>query len=442
MSLRTKDHADRSAAIERDLIERAAGSARLCLVEAPPGSGKTRLLTRVACRLVDRPARLRIAIACQTNSQADDVCRKLSELRPPVPPIRFVSKSSGDPDVPDAVQVVDSGRALPSGPALVVGTSAKWSLIDVHEPFDLLMVDEGWQLAHKDFLALAQVAERFVLIGDPGQIPPVVAAPSERWSGVAQAPHRPAPEVLRAIPEAGAVALQLPSTWRLPADSAELVQGFYDFGFDAVAEPGERVVRTARSGRGALDGAIDALSRASVLAVTLPTPDGGPPLEADPELAARCALLVERLLARGAIYVEAGREHEIAPCDVGLAATHRRMVTALEHALPARLRREVRVDTPERWQGLERRVLIAVHPLSGVLHPSEFDLETGRLCVMASRHRGAVVIATRDHVGRTLEETIPCARQPLGVEDVAGRGHAQHTRLWKELVRRGQVLAS
>ena len=49
------------------------------------------------------------------------------------------------------------------------------------------------------------------------------------------------------------------------------------------------------------------------------------------------------------------------------------------------MRREMRVDTPERRQGLECPVMIVTHPLSGVLMPSAFDLETSRPCVMACK---------------------------------------------------------
>ena len=38
----------------------------------------------------------------------------------------------------------------------------------------MLFVEEAWQMAWADFMLLGQVAPRFVLIGDPGQIPPVV----------------------------------------------------------------------------------------------------------------------------------------------------------------------------------------------------------------------------------------------------------------------------
>ena len=94
----------------------------------------------------------------------------------------------------------------------------------------------------------------------------------------------------------------------------------------------------------------------------------------------------------------------------------------------------ISVDTPERWQGLQRPIMIVVHPLSSVADPSDFDLETGRLCVMASRHQVALIIVTRDHVGNTLSGFIPEATQAPGQPDVVGRGHAAHSIFWKALV--------
>src|SRR3712207_1709390 len=116
------------------------------------------------------------------------------------------------------------------------------------------------------------------------------------------------------------------------------------------------------------------------------------------------------------------------------------MNTAMELALPRNLRGRTRVDTPERWQGLERPVMIAVHPLSGVVDPSDFDLETGRLCVMASRHQSAFVMLTRDHVGDTLANLIPSAGQAPGRPDTVGRGHHAHLTFWAALQAQGQVL--
>ena len=100
------------------------------------------------------------------------------------------------------------------------------------------------------------------------------------------------------------------------------------------------------------------------------------------------------------------------------------------------------MDTPERWQGLECKVMILVHPLSGVLRPSAFDLETGRLCVMASRHRAGMIVLTRDHLRTTLSEFIPTASQAIGRKDVEGRGLRDNLEFWTRLSSAGRVVAA
>lgn len=80
--------------------------------------------------------------------------------------------------------------------------------------------------------------------------------------------------------------------------------------------------------------------------------------------------------------------------------------------------------------------MIVVHPLSAVIRPSAFDLETGRLCVMASRHRSGMIIVSRDHVWQTLESHFPAAEQAVGRPDVTGRGHAQNMNFWRTLAER------
>jgi hypothetical protein len=184
---------------------------------------------------------------------------------------------------------------------------------------------------------------------------------------------------------------------------------------------------------------LDLLADVSVVAVTLQTGAEGPPLEVDLEVAGAAADVVLRLLERGARIGDGVDERSLEAHDIGVSATHRVMNNAIRNAL-GRAAELVRVDTPERWQGLERKLMVAVHPLSGVASPTAFDLNTGRLCVMASRHRAGLVFVSRDHVGRTLESYIPAAEQAVGQPDVVGRGHAHHETFWDRLASRGQLL--
>jgi hypothetical protein len=164
-------------------------------------------------------------------------------------------------------------------------------------------------------------------------------------------------------------------------------------------------------------------------------------LEDDQEIARLAADIAHRLLDRGARVGsdDGGKVLPLKAGDIGISATHRVMNSALRRALQSREPKragQIRVDTPERWQGLGREVMIVVHPLSGVLRPSAFDLETGRLCVMASRHRSGLIIVSRDHVGQTLESHLPVAEQALGRPDVTGRGHFRNLTFWRTLAER------
>jgi hypothetical protein len=355
-----------------------------------------------------------------------------------LPAIRFVAKGGSLTGLPAGIQALADHKCLPSGPCIVVGTTAKWGLIELAAAFDVVFVEEAWQMDWADFMLLGQVAPRFVLIGDPGQIPPVVSIDASRWETAPRGPHRAAPELVLHERRAGALCLQLPATRRLPHDTAALINPFYDFPFDAWAEPGDRSLTMGLSGQGSVDAALDLMGQATTVGVTLPTPPGGPPLECDEDVASLAVAVVRRLLDRQADFVMDGRRERLKPADIGVSATHHVMNTAMALRLDARLA-GVSIDTPERWQGLERKVMVVVHPLSGVSQPSAFDLETGRLCVMASRHQVGLVIVSRDHLTVTLDSHLPSADQAVGRADVSGRGHHQNWTFWTSLRNRGCV---
>lgn len=403
----------------------------LVVLKAPPGSGKTHVLVRAAA--LARHRGLRVAVATQTNSQADDLCRRLGKEFPMIGAHRFTSSSHDPGDLGAAVTVISAGRDLPSGSCVVVATTAKWASTRDAPEFDTLLVDEAWQMPWSDFMLLAPIAPRFLLVGDPGQIEPTVTIPVPRWETSERAPHRAAPAVILGDASIRRVVRELPVSTRLPHDTVGLVRQFYDFPFEAWSGPGERRIElsAARTRRTAVDEAIERLGDGSLSLLTLPTPSEGVPSD-DREVAEACAAVVRRLLARRAVTVMGDERASLTPDDIGMVATHRATNARLVEAL-GDLAGPVRVDTPERWQGLERKVMVAVHPLSGVTSPTGFDLATGRLCVMASRHQVGLVVVSRDHVGETLDGCVAVADQAPCVEDANGRGHALHTAAWRAL---------
>jgi hypothetical protein len=424
--------------IEREVREHVADKGRLAVIQAPPGSGKTWLLLKTVESAFN--LKRRVAIATQTNAQANDICRRFARDYPKLDVIRFASGRASQLDLGKRVDWETETKQLPTGKCIVVATTAKWSLINLHDPFDVVFVEEAWQMGWADFMMLGQVSERFVLIGDPGQIPPVVSVDVLRWETSPRPPHIAAPRVILGDARHRPEQWQLPATRRLPHDAAALVRQFYDFDFDAFAQPGERAIVAKGSSNDAADKVIDSLAHGSVAALTIPTPDEGPPMHTDAELAKQASRLIQRLLSRNARVKKDNKTHLLQPEHIGICSTHRVMNSELDLSLPPSLRGKVVVDTPERWQGLERPLMIFVHPLSGVVRPSSFDLETGRLCVMASRHTAGAVILARDHVSETLAGCIPSASQPIGRPDVSGRGLFDNLSFWSRLRESGRVV--
>ncbi len=430
------------------VIQCLEGERAVIIVKAPPGSGKTYLLLKVVQALLKK--KRRIAVATQTNAQADDVCKRLAAAPWNLQCYRFVGSGRKSETKTTGIIEVDKFDDLPMGSGVVVGTSAKWGFVEIKNHFDVLLVDEAWQMQWSQFIPLGRVAPRFVLIGDPGQIPPVVAVNASRWVTAQIPPHLPAPEIVCAndeiIPGIRPIELQLPASRRLPADTVDILQSFYDFGFLAWANPADRAVLCSRRNGDPIDRAIDLLADGSVCAVTRPTTDDPPPSDTDREMAELAVMIAERLVERKAKVQlldddNGNRERTLTGADIAIAATHRVMNQLIDRQLRSSTNlQDVRVDTPERWQGLERLVTIVVHPLSGVLKPSSFDLETGRLCVMASRHRGGLIVVGRDHIGDTLDGFIVSADQPIGRPDITGRGHHQHLAFWGSLESQNRIV--
>jgi hypothetical protein len=434
--------------IYEELKEFVRGSGRIAVVKAPPGSGKSfNLLEALEGALAQGK---RIAIAAQTNNQVDDLCGRFCERFPKDAIVRFSGESYERPStLSKNVSIVLKKEFLPLGPSVIIGTVAKLGLVEIVDEYDVLFIDEAWQMTWADFLTLRDVSDRYVMIGDPGQIPPTVTITVDRWEVSPVAPHMPAPEVVLENPNLREVTtlFELNTCHRLPNDAVKLVNHFYDFPFSAFAAPGERFLRpTKKTTDSRLDKAISALENHSTVIYTHPTDADGAPIETDTELARVAADFVSRLLELecdvSTESSEISKPRRLTAADIGIVSTHNQMNSAIQACLPTELtgKAGIKVTTPERWQGLQRAVMIAVHPLSGVQTPSAFDLETGRLCVMASRHQSACIFITRDHVGDTLNSHLPAADQALGRVDTIGRGHAQHTAFWQYHEKRNLIV--
>ena len=87
---------------------------------------------------------------------------------------------------------------------------------------------------------------------------------------------------------------------------------------------------------------------------------------------------------------------------IAIGAAHRDQVAAIRSFLPPSAA-EVTVDTANRLQGREYDLTVVLHPLSGRQDATAFHLESGRLCVLTSRHRHACVVVARAGIADLLD---------------------------------------
>jgi AAA domain len=240
-------------------------------------------------------------------------------------------------------------------------------------------VDEAWQMTYADLGGLGPLSAQVVLVGDPGQIAPVVTGDSRRWRDWSAGPQRAAPEALLAAYPDAVTSLQLSHTWRLGLATTALIQpAFYsDLSFDSVRPP--RYVEQ--------DGKV--LPELGVMEVqTLAGPG-------DPILAETAAARVVDLLDRGLVIDDNGNRKPLAPHDVAVVTPHVEQASAVAARLADYS--GTFIGTANQAQGLERDAVVVVHPLAGYRDAPAFATDPGRLCVAMSRHRAhATVIVDAD----------------------------------------------
>jgi hypothetical protein len=417
-------------------------------VDSPPGAGKTNLVEDVVATAVLH-ARMRVGVVAPRAEQTYEILRRVA-ANFPINGIQVLQSSERQlpPDLaanPQILPPVSRARDLRGGAGVVVGTAAKFLVTQPDLPdraFDLLVCDEAYQLPYKDYAPLMALAGHHLLVGDPGQLPPLVQVDTARFEAARSRVHWPVPkEVLRRFPLTPVVGL--PASYRLVQDSVSLLQpAFYpDLPFVSAANAAERRIGFAAGGLGSLvDPALDLIEHgASMVALLLPARDV-PPGELDDEVAELAAKVAERILQRRG---ERASGAALIAADIGIADAHVASGAAVGCHLRARgiSTDELVVQTPELWQGLQRPIMIVKHPLSGHPRLDRFALEPGRWCVMLSRHQSACVIVGRDGIGNAVKRhQHDCAERPLGAEDMEWLGWRAHTRLWSDLSSAGRII--
>ena len=385
--------------IEAVLADLTAGDHRGVVVDSPPGAGKSTLVVRAAGVLA--AAGESLMIVAQTNEQVDDLIARLGAQSPHVSVGRLSavdytpsSRVLDHPSCRVGAKVGDLGA-----PTVTIGTAAKWATV-AEGVWQWAIVDEAYQMRSD---ALLRVAARFVralFVGDPGQLDPFSTIEVDRWTGLSWDPMQSAVAVLLRHNPSLPVH-RLPVSWRLPASAAPVVAAaFYPFtGFRSGTGPGDRSLSFATPARSDLDEVLD---RAAVTGWGLHELPARFTVRTDAEAAAACAELAARAVSRGAEAVSESGSGPLTPERVAIGAAHRDQVAAIRSFLPPSAS-GVTVDTANRLQGREYDLTVVLHPLSGRQDATAFHLESGRLCVLTSRHRHACVVVARAGIAELLD---------------------------------------
>lgn len=401
----------------------AAGRHAAVLAEAPPGAGKSTLTVSVAKALIAQEKGLRLAIVTQTNEQADDLVGSLARAGCRATVARMVGGSGPSAAIANLARTgVRVGKRTDdpevAAARIVVSTARKWQYersrlqrSGTGSAYPIALIDEAYQMRSDMLLGIADLFETLFCVGDPGQLDPFTTVDDSLWKGLPYSPSRAALATLRAF-HPGIQPIQLPVSWRLPPSAASIVsQAFYPF---ASFDPGtaddqrELALGAARMSAAALVDVHAVLEKAADTGwayVELPERFT---VRTDFELAETLAALVDVLLTRGANVVDELTQKG-KPLDAGrvaVVAAHNDQVHAVRYALAQRGQDpdQIVVSTANKIQGREYDVVLVWHPLAGRRDATAFHLESGRMCVMLSRHRHACIVVGRAGAGRLLAE--------------------------------------
>lgn len=421
------------------------------LLKAAAGAGKSYVLKQLVQDAIVQPQCLRVAVTAFQNRQLWPLAESLGTAIGKDKVYLWSSKGRFN-DVPDSVKaaatVVDSGSAIPTDAPVVIATSHMFGEIgprkivrDHFTPsfhgdyrFDVLFVDEAWQLASHRFDKLNYVAPIRVGVGDVGQLSPIEIGENPWRGDSGYNPYRAWPHNHSA--DATAWATELPAVWRPTGEQLGLWRAFYPEwrSLNCVAAPGDRTIKL-----GKLTGvAKDVWESVASGVPTLLEVDGLPPAEA-PDVDFPLVQFVEQLLddlfsagfsLAATEYngdgTPSGKTITTEPGDgrtdplVAVLATRNATVDDAADAVE-RLRKrhglteaDLLTSTVDSWQGQTNGITVAVHPLTGASELDEFNSSFGRLAVTCTRATHGLLIVSRTGLDRMLQEAPAKPGTPFG----------------------------
>ncbi|QSW99609.1 AAA domain-containing protein [Haloterrigena alkaliphila] len=369
---------------QNEAVRMAVGAEDFALIHGPPGTGKTYTIARAIRAMVERGER--VLLSAFTNRAVDNALEALLDQIGDVieeDGVASPTQRNGDGEAVDVVRVgsesgvrddmepyrlersgnpEDRVAKLQNAQVVAATTATCGSRVMKEQAFDVALVDEAAQLTEPGTHAAANLAERFVLVGDHEQLPPVVRAENDLTESLFE-------RLVDLYPEAG---VMLDRQYRMNQRIQVFASNeFYD-GQLRPAEP-EVAARTLDDLEGVSRDTLPPELRDPVSFVDVEG-DGG--RYTDGEEAARIADLIET-------YEAAGLERS----DIGVIAPFRAQVSEISKHVPD----DVAVDTVDRFQGSSQEVIIVSFTATGTLEGPIFE-DYRRINVALTRPKRALVL--------------------------------------------------
>ncbi|PSP55556.1 AAA family ATPase [Halobacteriales archaeon QS_1_67_19] len=372
---------------QNDAVNRAVNAEDFALVHGPPGTGKTYTIARTIRAMVERGER--VLLSAFTNRAVDNALEALRE-QGFEDVVRVGTESGVREDMQDLrlEQAGDPGeRAAELREASVVAatTATCGSRIMREQSFDAALIDEASQLTEPETLAAANLAERFVLVGDHEQLPPVVRTDGETQRVSKQASEEERSDgsrvtdlstslferLIERYPDAG---VMLDRQYRM----SQRIQAFASREFyDGQLRPADGEVAAQRladlPGVTATD-VPDRLRGSGGVAFV--DPGGRTEGNTNPVEAERVAEIVGEFLAAG-----------VDPGAIGVIAPFRAQVAEIDRRVPE----AVAVDTVDRFQGSSKEVIVVSFVATGDLESPIFE-DYRRVNVALTRAKKSLVL--------------------------------------------------
>jgi hypothetical protein len=441
------------------------------LLRAAAGAGKSMQLRRMVIDALSHPACVRVAVTAFMNRQVWPLTKELADAlgKSRVCLLSGAAVFAEVPDdVLDAATVVTSTSAIPPESTVVVGTASRLGAIgefgrqmrhlgpagNDEVPYDVLFVDEAWQMALHLFAGVRGYAPIVVGVGDVGQLPPIDAGDNPWRGDPGYNPYRAWPTVRETAETT--FSIDLPAVWRPHGNQLGIWRAFYREWdrLDCVAAPEDRSIQLPTMAGAAAD-VWRSVARGHPTLLEISGLDDPEAPDIDRPVLQVIEDMLEPLLAGGFTVVESKYDATGDTCGtreitsaqptgeplIVILATRNAAVDDA-HALVERLSEihslpegVLTASTVDKWQGQTNRITIAVHPLSGADQLDDFNSAFGRLAVSCTRATHGLLLVTRVGIEELLADAPARPGTPLGEPGTRTLPRQTHQRILSAFAR-------